>query len=253
MDTVPSNLDDLDALIELVRELRHPPGILHVEPGRISGCAFFPGGTGILVGPDIHRSMPGRWLPVSGVLVLGHNFHDVANYERSVRLGDELNTPTWRNLSRSLEEFGIPLGICFFSNALMGLMERAGPCGTHIGHRDQAFRAGCVRVLAATLAIQRPRLVLALGKYSPRVLAEAVPGLESWQQDWSFPSFDAARLHEAGLQTHRPGTDVPMSCVALTHPSQASRNVWRRHVDGHSGSAAEIEMVRRAKEICGLP
>ncbi len=40
MDTVPSNLGDLNALIALVRELRRPPGIRHVEPRRILGCAF---------------------------------------------------------------------------------------------------------------------------------------------------------------------------------------------------------------------
>jgi uracil-DNA glycosylase len=243
----------MDALIALARELHHLPGIRHVEPGDIRGCAFFPGGTGILVGPDVHSSKPGRTIPVGGVLVLGHNFHDVKSYNQSVEFGDELYTPTWRNLARALAAFGIPHDICFFSNALMGLMDRAGACGTHDGHRDQAFRAGCIGLLSATLAVQRPRLVLALGKYAPPMLAEAVPGLGSWRRGWTFPAFDAARSYEAGLQTFLPGTDTPMPCVALTHPSQAHRNVWRRSVDDLRGSAAEIEMVRRTKRVCGLP
>ena len=120
--------------------------------------------------------------------------------------GHELNTPTWRNLSRALAAFEVKHEACFFSNALMGLMERAGPCGSHPGHRDRAFRVGCIHVLEATLMAQRPRLVLALGKHAPRVLAGAVPGLDAWRRPWSFESFDAARLHEVGLDTLLPGT-----------------------------------------------
>lgn len=252
MDTIAPAADDAGALATLARRLPYPPGIRHVEPGAIRGCAFFPGGTGILVGPVVRGSVPGRTLPVGGVLVLGHNFHDVGSYEDSVRRGHELDTPTWRNLSNALAAFDIPHDACFFSNALMGLMERAGACGTHEGHRDQAFRAGCVQLLQATLTAQRPRLVLALGKYAPGVLAEAVPGLDAWRRAWTFPSFDTARLHEVGLKTFLPETSTKMACVVLTHPSLGPSNVTRRSLDGLRGLAAETEMVNQAKRACGL-
>jgi hypothetical protein len=106
--------------------------------------------------------------------------------------------------------------------------------------------------LEATLMAQRPRLVLALGKHAPRVLAEAVPGLDAWRRPSSFESFDAARLHEAGLGALLPGTGNRMACVVLTHPSLGPSNMRRRFVDGLSGLAAETDMVKRAKQACGL-
>ena len=74
MDMVASGYGGLDALVLLVRGVPYPPGIRHVEPGGIRGCAFFPGGTGILAGPVLHEATPGHALPVGGVLVIGHNF-----------------------------------------------------------------------------------------------------------------------------------------------------------------------------------
>jgi hypothetical protein len=94
MDMVASGPGRLDALVSLVRGVPYPPGIRHVEPGGIRGCTFFPGGIGILAGPVLREATPSHALQVGGVLVLGHNFHDVGSYEKSVLRGHELDTPT---------------------------------------------------------------------------------------------------------------------------------------------------------------
>lgn len=204
-------LDDIDMLTKLTARLPYPAGIRHVEPGAIAGPAFFPGGTGILDSDIPASASPGRYVPPGGALILGHNFHDVASWQASVSAGGEIGrTATWRNLVPMLTGFGIAPSTCFFTNAFMGLMERPGPMGTHPGHSDVGFRAACITLLRATIALQRPSIVLALGKQAPRLLAEAIPGLNGWRQRWSFKEFDSLRLHEVGLRTCLPGEARPM-------------------------------------------
>src|SRR4029077_17009533 len=126
-----------------------------------------------------------------GVLVLGHNFWNVRNYEETARKGGEVDrNPTWRELLRLLKDCDIDVQCCFFTNAFMGLLEAERAVGSVRGHSDEYFLSGCRRVLRESLNLQRTALVLALGPKAAQFLGRIVPELDKWSAQWSFPKFD---------------------------------------------------------------
>jgi hypothetical protein len=185
-------MDDVDYLAALVSDVqKYPRGIQRVIPGRLQRVAFFPGGTGVVIGDDPATALPGRKLPRGGTMVLGHNFDNVASYEQSIERGREFGwNATWDNLSKLLHSCGIRLSDCFFTNALLGLIETARSTGSHPGHRDPDFREACRRVLLASIERQQPKLILVLGLRAGRILGE-VMGLAAWSNAKKFRCFDA--------------------------------------------------------------
>jgi hypothetical protein len=229
-----------------------PRGIQRVIPGRLQRVAFFPGGTGVVIGDDPATALPGRKLPRGGTMVLGHNFDNVASYEQSIERGREFGwNATWDNLSKLLHSCGIRLSDCFFTNALLGLIETARSTGSHPGHRDPDFREACRRVLLASIERQQPKLILVLGLRAGRILGE-VMGLAAWSNAKTFPRFDALRLSDAGLHLNCPGTGAPLAAVIIIHPSLRRSNLRYRSFDNLVGNEAEIAMVRRAMQACRI-
>ncbi len=99
----------------------YPPGVLPIPDQKITGTAFFPGGSGLY----LEDQDPGTVeFPVGGVMVLGHNFDSEKGFRDSVIRGKEkLTTGTWGPLLKLLAEAGVPFDRCFFTNAFMGLCE----------------------------------------------------------------------------------------------------------------------------------
>jgi len=246
-------MDDVDYLTALVSDVKmYPKGIREVIPGRLQRVAFFPGGTGVAMGDDLATALPGRTLPRGGTMVLGHNFDNVASYEQSIERGREFGwNATWHNLSKLLRCCGIRLSDCFFTNALLGLIETASSTGSRPGHRDPDFRKACRRVLLASIARQQPKLILALGLRAGRMLGE-VMGLAAWSKAKTFPRFDAMQLSDAGLHLSCPDTGAPLAAVVIIHPSLRGSNVRYRSFDKLVGNEAEIAMIRRAMQTCGI-
>jgi hypothetical protein len=239
-------LDDIDYLTKLVNDVKCPEGIRNVTPGRLQRVAFFPGGTGVFIGESLTSAQPGRTLPRRGTLVLGHNFWNVASYERSVAQGRELGrNPTWENLSSFLDSCDIRLSDCFFSNIFLGLMEADSAMGSHPGHQDRDFRKACGDVLLESIRRQQTRLVVALGLHVARFLGEIIPGLEAWKNVKTFPEFDK-QVSGDGVQLSWPTADAPLAVVAIVHPSMRRSNLRHRSFDGLIGDQAEVAMVRRA-------
>ena len=245
-------MDDIERLTDLVKELPYPPGIRCALPGRILRPAFFPGGTGIRVGENPLTASPeneGRALPKRGVLVLGHNFWNVQNYEVTARNGGEVGkNPTWRELLLLLRDCGIDVRCCFFTNAFMGLLETESAVGSVRGHCDERFVFGCRRVLRESLNLQRTALVLALGPKAARFLGGTVPQLDKWAAPWSFSKFDSAGFFKYGLGLSLPGSVSRFAAVAILHPSLRRAHLGRRRFGELVGHQAEVAMVKRAME-----
>jgi hypothetical protein len=108
-------------------------------------------------------------MPVCGTMVIGHDFHSVAGYEWSRRhVGENLDSPTWRNLRSLLRDVPIAPETCFLTNAYMGLREGAATTGRFPGSLDAGFVTRCRLFLVRQLQVQRPSIVLALGEaYRP--------------------------------------------------------------------------------------
>ena len=181
-------------------------------------------------------------------MVLGHNFDNVASYERSRERGSEFElgrNPTWRNLSKLLLSCGIRLSDCFFTNVFLGLIETDRSTGSHPGHRDAGFREACRRVLLASIKLQQPKLIIVLGLRAGRMLGEVMK-LAAWSEAKTFRRFDGLRLSDTGLVLRCPGTEAPLAAVIIVHPSLRESNLRHRRFDSLKGNEAEIAMIRRA-------
>lgn len=220
----------------------YPVGVIGV-PDQIQGTSFFPGGTGLWV-PESRKLPP---VPVGGVMVLGHDFHNEAGYKWSRDNEQEnLLSPTWRHLLDFLKQVPIPLEQRFFTNVYMGLRTGKETTGTFAGSKSPEFVERCRKFFVHQVSVQRPSLVLPLGGHVPRFLAPLAPQLSGWKELDSFPARDAAGFSLlADVQFETP--DRRRSVVAsLVHPSFRPRNVGSRRWKGLVGKEAELEMVRHA-------
>lgn len=226
----------------------YPPGVRAV-PSPLPGLGFFPGGYG-LWGAQPGRPLPP--LPIGGVMVLGHDFHSESGYRASALLGGErLSMPTWRNLIRLLHTALIPLESCFFTNVYMGLRVGASATGPFPGATDRGFVEHCKAFLVEQLRMQRPALVLSLGKYVPPVLAQMSPELQGWSAAKGFKDIDArgpvqGGVTFAGLDAHQ------CTVVALLHPSLRQASLRHRRYEGRGGEEAETQMLLVARRLAGL-
>jgi uracil-DNA glycosylase len=179
-------------------------------------------------------------------MILGHDFHSEAAFERSYQAGSEyLRGPTWSSLLRLLSLVSLPPEQCFFTNAYMGLRQGTATTGRFPGSRDPAFVERCRQFLLVQLETQRPRVILTLGTYVPAFLAPLSPTLVRWRGVASLTAIDRAGpvVHDVNFPA------VPAlspSVVALTHPSLRGSNVRHRTYGDLRGHDAEIAMLRDA-------
>jgi uracil-DNA glycosylase len=241
---LPTKFSSMRIIDQLHVQLQHistyPAGVARV-PDRIAGTSFFPGGDGLW--KEISHD---RDLPVGGIMVLGHNFDNVAGFAKSLAMGKEpLRCPTWRNLLRLFDQNGISPDECFFTNAYVGLTESVSNVGVFPGSRDPAFVATCLEFLEQQVAALRPKLILTLGGVVPGLLARLSPSLSRWAGCTSLrelDEIDAAVIFNA----HFVGGFVHADIVALTHPAQRHLNVGRRRFGELNGEAAEQAMLNAA-------
>lgn len=216
-------------------------------PERIAGTAFFPGGSGLWL-PDENLELPP--MPIGKVMVLGHDFHSLRAYQQSLARGvEDLQGPTWRNLLSLLKRANISPTDCFFTNAYMGLRESNSAIGQFPGSRNPAFVALCQNFLAEQICILRPRLILALGRYVPSILAPLSDDLKPWHRRKTLSELDAAQVPLIHNVRFGENQDVVATTVALTHPCLWSANVGRRRYRSESGGNAELLMLKEALEL----
>ena len=220
------------------QRIGYPDGIVPV-PFAIEGPASFPGGSG-LIDQDFAA---GSRLARGGIMVLSHNYGTCADHRRyAQRRGEVAGSVTWRHLRPLLREAGIAVEECFFTCAFMGLLQSGSNCGSPPGHRDLAFRDDCRVLLSRQIALQRPRLILSLGRFVPGFLASLSPDLTGWQAANGFRALDkAGPVRAARVAGH--ATIV----VALVHPCYRHITAARRAYEGLAGHAAELAMVERGR------
>ncbi len=231
----------------------YPDEVVRI-PARIEGTAFFPGGDGLYReggAPAISD------LPLGGVMILGHNFDSERGFRASVDRGSEsLTTGTWRNLLRLLEKTAIPVDRCFFTNAFMGLC-KGDDNKKFLGRGNSDFRAACLEFLRVQIAVQRPKLIIALGVKVPPMLAGLSDDLAPWAGRFirkrSDPEFHLKDLDAAPVFGEvRFALDCGIHTATLTaiaHPSDARNGRLRKPAGFAPGPEVEVEIVRRAYEL----
>lgn len=226
----------------------YPKGVVAV-PEQIPGTSFFPGGSGLWC--EESPEMPP--FPVGGVMVLGHDYHNVEGYNWSRQnVGENLRTSTWRHLLDLLKRVPIPLERCFFTNIYMGLREGDATTGRFPGSRDADFVARCQHFLIRQIQVQRPRLILSLGNYVPRFLAPLSPQLSAWSHIHTLTTIDSIGL---ALMPDVSFADVQghtCTIACLIHPSYRPPNIGRRIWKNWTGDCAELEILRHAMSLASI-
>ena len=226
--------------------IEYPAGVIAV-PEQIIATSFFPGGTGLWC-EDSNIIPP---LPIGGIMVLGHDFHSEVGYKSSLQnKGENLNTPTWRNLIALFKEDGVKIDMkqCFFTNVYMGLRQGAKTTGNFPGAKDSDFVGRCQEFFIQQLQSQEPRLIITLGTYVPKFLSRLSPNLTSWKKSGGFKRIDEEKT---ALITDVKFDNVDIKCtiVAILHPSFRLSNVRHRKWEDLEGHQAEIAMLSKAKSM----
>jgi hypothetical protein len=229
----------IDVLCNKLKDIApYPEGVVPV-PTCIKATAFFPGGTG-LWDTQPHRPLPP--MPMGKVMILGQDFSsevDYYHYHAHAHSGENLKTPTWRNLLWLLAQVHVPAHACFFTNMYMGL--RAGNAkltGRFPGARSPHFVHQCQTFLAAQIAAQRPRLILTLGVQVPAIIAPLSADLAGWAHCNRFRALD---LHGPPSRS-TDDTRRPFSRAGQRHSD-------RRRID----APLPLASVRRGKAVRGTP
>jgi hypothetical protein len=179
-------------------------------------------------------------------MVLGHDFHSVDGYRWAMKHeAENLNSPTWRNLKTLLDRVSLPLEACFFTNVYMGLRKGSATTGVFPGARAPKFVKRCQDFLLRQIALQRPRLILALGSHVPALLAPLSRQLVSWSGPGSFRRRDSegTSLVSGAIFKH---AKVKAVVVSLIHPCCRAANIRNRRWRGLIGNEAELLLVREA-------
>lgn len=217
-------------------------GVVPVKK-QIQGTSFFPGGVGLWV--DRHGKLP--QFPIGGVMVLGHDFHSEAGYEKSLKAGGESETlPTWQNLLKLLRRVPISEKQCFFTNCYMGLRQGSGTTGMFPGASDCEFKKDCQNFLLDQLAAQQPKLIITLGNHVPLFLALMSPQLCLWNSHKTFPKRDLARISLLQRVSFTGSAAPPCTVVSIIHPSLRHANIRHRTWKSTKGDEAELEILRQA-------
>lgn len=223
----------------------YPKGMKAI-PQPIAGTAFFPGGTGIWQEVGVRQSRSLR----RPILVLGHDFDSEVAYRRSFVIGNETHGPTWRNLRKLFNETGILMSQCFFTNYFMGMRVGNISTGRSPASYSDEFVARCGDFLIEQLKLIRPKVLLTLGVYVPRLIASRSEGLAGWQLTRSFSDID--RIGPLHFDVCFKGYAGTVHVVSLTHPSFHGSNVRRRRYRRTKGLTAEIAMLKDTMKYAAI-
>lgn len=217
-----------------------PPGV-HPVPGWCADPQFFPGATGLLDAETWSEVQPGvaglaeavLSAPERGVIVLGNYQASLSSYQR-IMSGEIGGLPTtWRNLGRLLSAVS-PRDV-FLTNAFIGFPDTGSDIDRFPTTPD--YTARCQRLLTTTIALLRPRCVVAMGSSAARMLAQTVASLGLWR-----PWPGLAKLEQKGLRI-MPGCQVAEVCftaVAVAHPSSRISDEQRKIEAALVGAAAVV-------------
>ena len=227
-----------------------PRGVVPI-PQPVSGTSFFPGGTGIW---NTTPGKPTPPMPIGGVMILGHDYHSEAGFQKTLARGIEnLKGPTWGNLLKLLDRANIRREDCFFTNFFVGLRAGTRSTGKFPGLHDAAFVERCRSFLIQQISVQRPKLVITLGSYVPFLIAPLNPSLTPWLFAKTFIKIDH-NDHSVLNEVTFPQIGIPLivTFVALIHPCYRLRNVYIRRYKNAQGEAAESLMLADAMATSGI-
>jgi hypothetical protein len=223
--------------LELNKINSYPAELIKVDCG-IRGKGFFPGAKGLSEDSD-------EKLSNKSVMVLGHDFGANRDYENSIKRGCEnQQTLTWSNLNKMLAYFGIDQSQCFFTNCIMGVRtDGQSAIGKSIAYKHQDYLTDCRNLLIKQIAIQKPKLIIALGLNIFKFLSPMSASLNDLASIKSFKRLD--EMDKAGFEgTMFVGLpNFKTNLAVITHPTYWHFNVDRRKSGEFRGKEAEKKII----------
>jgi len=236
--------DDISILNELQKHIRYPQTYFRVDcddPNTgLKKRGFYPVGRGLWNNED--RIVSGKT-----IMVLGQDFGGYEGYYRSIQEGEEsVNGPTWRNLLKLLDDAKIDLDKVFFTNAVMGQRKKGlASIKNDVWVKEKDFLIDNLNFLKMQILVQRPKVILVLGKEAFPILKALHPALKDLKSGMSFLQLDSpANLMKFSQSIKFDEIpDYSFKLVFLVHPSYRHLNVGRRNYLNYSSTDAENNMV----------
>lgn len=238
--------DDISILNELQKHIRYPQTYFRVDCDDLKTglpkCGFYPVGRGLWNNED--RIINGK-----SIMVLGQDFGGYEGYSKSIQDGEEsVNGPTWRNLLKLLDDAKIDLANVFFTNAVMGQRKKGlSSIKNDVWAKEKVFMTDNLNFLKMQILLQRPKVILVLGKEAFPILQTLHPALKDLKSSMSFLQLDSPsnfmKFNQSIKFDEIP--DYSFKLVFLVHPSYRHLNVKRRTFAGKIGHEAELELIKR--------
>jgi serine/threonine protein kinase len=236
--------DDITLLNSLQNQIQYPSNYFKVncdnaETG-ITGLGFYPVGRGLWNLQD--RKIKGK-----KVMSLGQDFGGYLGYAKSFNAGEEsINGPTWKNLLEIIGDVKIDTSEVFFTNAVLGQrVEGLASVKNNVWVNNKDFLIDNLIFLRIQILIQRPKVILVLGKEAFPILKELHTTLKDLKSEIPFRLLDnptnVVKFRKAISFDEIP--DYSFKLVFLVHPSYRQANVGKRTYLIYSGKEAEKNMI----------
>lgn len=245
-----------------VKKAKHwPEGVAEFNFQQLGGVGFFPGTKGVYVGDG--KKM--KDIPVGGVMVLGHDWGTVNDYENCKKLDAEniVGNRTWDGMRKFFRNLEIDLSEIYFTNFFMGLREGASSVGEFPGEgypaakNKTAYVDACRKLVRMQIVTQKPKVLIVYGAHLPRLMSPLLENADAmgWNTFEGFKDMDkngAPLVSEVNFEF--TGETHLTTVVSLVHPCYRSRTVQHRswNIDQENvlhGDAAEKEMMREAMRL----
>lgn len=228
-------MKEIEKLRSKVEALPYPEGVMKKVSGEIKGEGFFPGADGIM---DKSSQISNK-----SIMIIGQDQDNEVNFQQSEVNGNEKHTRTWHNLIKLLEAGDIDLSDCFLTNCIMGVrVGNVSNTGISPAFNHPPFINACIDFLRYQIAIQKPKVILCLGRKPIEVIGKLVKslafkwdGFEKLDKEGRGINFDISIDGIANYKT---------TVIYLLHPSFRNSNLKYRHYKGFVQNEAEIQLLK---------
>lgn len=236
MNMTPEIHPELQDLQQRAERLVYPE-VMMSATAAIPGPGFFPGAWG-------------TWAPASAIsgrpiMVLGQDQDRVSGMAQSIRTGNELYSPTWKNLQALFAVAGVPLAACFFTNFIMGVRHSSDRnTGPSPALAYPAFMRACADLFLVQLRTQQPRVIITLGMVPFQLLQLVSTDLRYRALGITeFDALDARGAHLFANVTFDDAAHTSATVLPICHPCQP-QNGRRRSFSTSSLYSDEATLLK---------
>lgn len=234
-------MSEIQRLRNLIEKIPYPNDVMKKVNGEIDGIGFFPGLWGMIEQSEVISNKK--------IMILGHDQDSSKGFQETLIKGEEIYSPTWKNLRRLLNEANIDEKDCFFTNCLMGVRVYGKSTGASPGLSYNNYVNECLALLKIQITIQKPKVIICLGnvpffKLLPKISKELNDILGDTNTILEADKREVAINYSVKFDDVE---DFLSNVAVIVHPSRRfGKNVSRRKYKEYMGNKAELVLLRDA-------